>query len=128
MLLFFKAHVKTYTRKDGTVVKEHDDKRHAAGAKPSTSPKGGAKKLPGHWMDAHDHAVEASYAAWNHGEPHEDAIKSLKNSIKHHRAAAKAAVDAGDDDAAQLHLGKVKNHQRSIQQHEDHMKRSKGDG
>lgn len=30
--LFFKAHVDTYTRKDGSVVPAHDDKRQAASA------------------------------------------------------------------------------------------------
>lgn len=30
VILFFKSHVDTYTRKDGSVVRAHDDKRQAA--------------------------------------------------------------------------------------------------
>lgn len=34
VLLFFKSHIDTFTRKDGSVVQAHDDKRQAAEPKP----------------------------------------------------------------------------------------------
>ena len=110
-----KAHVKGYTRSDGTFVAEHDDSRPAASSTPS-------KKQPGSWSDAHDYAVNASYSAWNGGSvSHEHAVASLKNSIRLHKKAAQAALDHGDQDAHDHHMGKVADHEKSISQHQAHL-------
>lgn len=110
-----KAHVRGYTRKDGTFVAEHDDSR----------PTASSTKRPGNWSDSHDYAVNASHSAWNSGSvSHEHAVAALKNSIRLHKKAAQAALDAGDKDAHDFHMGKVADHEKSIGHHRAHLEKN----
>ena len=80
-----KAHVQSYTRKDGAFVQEHDDKRQAAAAPVSAGNKRVVKKLKAY------HKADAS---------------SLKSSL----ASALSSGDTEADDGSNLTYGDVKKH------------------
>lgn len=66
-VLFFKAHVKQYTRKDGVVVEAHDDKRQAkkqAQPAPKRAGPGAVKEGAGHSYGTHnvEHGDHVSFA------------------------------------------------------------------
>lgn len=111
-----KAHVKQYQRKTKsggvTTVKEHDDSRQKK-----------AGGLPGHWRDAHDHAVNLSEQAWNGQAEHKDAVAALKHSAKLHMDAESAADRDGDDKAAEHHGDKARDQLTRAKQHLEEVKR-----
>lgn len=76
VILFFKSHVDTYTRKDGTVVQAHDDKRQAA-----------AKD----WRD------EENWHSRMQGKMKTHSEAELRYIIKDAREAAKLAYERGND-------------------------------
>lgn len=75
VLLFFKSHIDTYTRKDGTVVQAHDDKRTAAKD----------------WRD------EENWHSRMQGKMKTHSEAELRYIIKDAREAAKLAYERGND-------------------------------
>lgn len=75
-ILFFKSHVDTYTRKDGTVVQAHEDKRQAA-----------AKD----WRD------EENWHSRMQGKMKTHSEAELRYIIKDAREAARLAYERGND-------------------------------
>lgn len=76
IILLFKSHIDTYTRKDGTVVQAHDDKRQAA-----------AKD----WRD------EENWHSRMQGKMKTHSEAELRYIIKDAREAAKLAYERGND-------------------------------
>jgi hypothetical protein len=92
--LFFKSHIDTYTRKDGSVVQAHEDGRAAAQKKPK---KHEVKLVEGKGYDAGGYSVngkeyigdeheaivdEAKQMAYSTGRNVEDVIRHI--APKHH--------------------------------------------
>jgi hypothetical protein len=90
---------------------------------------GKGSALPENPSEAHDHAEEVSYNAWNSGGPaehtHEAAIKALQHSVKKSKEAKKKAelekpgapdpdVIEGADDVITRHSAKIKEHQKAM--------------
>ena len=57
LILFFKSHIDTFTRKDGSVVAAHDDKRQAA-----TEP------------EIHQHSSRQTHKDWKSSAPHKGKV------------------------------------------------------
>ena len=93
VILFFKSHVDTYTRKDGSVVHAHED-----GRKPSTrrDPSGNFQhketKKNFHWWDTNDEWAKKN------GLPHEIGVGHDKESVRYGHVKGTVAHVAVDED------------------------------
>lgn len=95
LALFFKSHVDTYTRGNGTVVTAHDDKRKPTNRQePSGNFVHKETKKNFHWWDTKD-----KWALEN-GFPHEIGVGHDKNETRYAHVkgtVAHVAVDEGPD-------------------------------
>ena len=95
-----KSHVKAYTRKDGTVVQEHDDSRRAKELSDHASKMSDTAKEKGDIVshnlasDAHTRAISAHNLAKNYAkdkeeyQKHSDAIAAHQQASKQHASEA----------------------------------------
>lgn len=103
-VVFFKSHVEAYTRKDGTYVKEHDDKRQKKAQTPAKGRYGTHDIQPGSKVKfkAGEHVGEGEVTAvGKHGSTVKDASgrehQILHNEITHHEAGPNAQkTDVGN--------------------------------
>lgn len=96
-VVFFKSHVSAYTRKDGTYVKEHDDKRQKKVQQPAKGRYGTHDIQPGSKVKfkAGEHVGEGEVTAvGEHGSTVKDASgrehQILHHEITHHEAGPNA--------------------------------------